>query len=285
MPQPRRTYDPALFDHGVLLGHFQDDEGAWCGMKTCFGVLISERGQAQYLYRGRRYQRDPEHLQLLQPGEISRDLASDGPATGHIVLFANERIEALCPAARGGVLSSPQISVRDPRVQPLLALQRGLENGAGDLAAQSMIAEAELALARLAENASATAVQERPAIRRARAYLLERVAENVRLDELADHVRLDKYHLIRAFRAHVGVPPYEYLTHARIARARDLLQAGLPASEVAAAVGYCDQSQLHRHFVRLVGTTPGRWARSSRPAYIPESKGDGDYATLNAELP
>lgn len=104
-----------------------------------------------------------------------------------------------------------------------------------------------------------SAVRERSALRCARAYSLERLTENVRLADLAGHVRLDKYHLIRAFRTHVGVPPYEFLTHARIARARDLLAAGRSATEVASTVGYCDQSQLHRHFVRIVGVTPGRF--------------------------
>jgi hypothetical protein len=31
---------------------------------------------------------------------------------------------------------------------------------------------------------------------------------------------------------------------------------------VAVAVGIHDQAHLHRHFTRLVGTTPGRYARS-----------------------
>jgi AraC-like DNA-binding protein len=26
-------------------------------------------------------------------------------------------------------------------------------------------------------------------------------------------------------------------------------------------VGFCDQSQMHRHFVRIVGCTPGAYAR------------------------
>jgi transcriptional regulator GlxA family with amidase domain len=99
--------------------------------------------------------------------------------------------------------------------------------------------------------------------------LLERLAEPVRLDELADHVRLDKYHLIRAFRAELGAPPYEYLTHARIYRARELLRAGSSPSAVAPAVGYYDQSQLHRHFLKIVGTTPGQYARSTGRARWP----------------
>jgi len=39
----------------------------------------------------------------------------------------------------------------------------------------------------------------------------------------------------------------------RVARARALLARGLPPAEVALAVGYCDQPQLHRHFTRVVG--------------------------------
>ena len=36
--------------------------------------------------------------------------------------------------------------------------------------------------------------------------------------------------------------------------------AGEPIADVASAVGFHDQSHLHRHFTRLVGTTPRRFA-------------------------
>jgi AraC-like DNA-binding protein len=43
--------------------------------------------------------------------------------------------------------------------------------------------------------------------------------------------------------------------------AKQLLAAGVPPSDVAPQVGLYDQSQLNRHFRRIVGTTPGRYAR------------------------
>ena len=58
------------------------------------------------------------------------------------------------------------------------------------------------------------------------------------------------------------MPPHAYLTHLRSARARQLLLRGLRASDVAPLVGFYDQAQLTRHFRRLVGTTPARYARS-----------------------
>ena len=46
--------------------------------------------------------------------------------------------------------------------------------------------------------------------------------------------------------------------------AQALLARGLPQAEVAASVGLYDQSQLHRHFKRKFGITPGTYAQAMR---------------------
>jgi AraC-like DNA-binding protein len=61
------------------------------------------------------------------------------------------------------------------------------------------------------------------------------------------------------------MPPHTYLTHLRIARAKELLRQGVRASDLAALVGLYDQPQLTRHFRRLVGTTPARYASAPMP--------------------
>jgi AraC-like DNA-binding protein len=161
------------------------------------------------------------------------------------------------------VFETPQLAANDPRAGALLALGGLAERSDSALAIDSAVAEAALVLVSLGA-AQPPVRREHRAVQRARVYLFERLAERVRLDEVADHVGLDKYHLIRAFRAQVGAPPYEFLTHARVHRARELLRRGVPAATAATAVGFCDQSQLHRHFVRLVGVTPGRYAARAR---------------------
>lgn len=96
-------------------------------------------------------------------------------------------------------------------------------------------------------------------VRRAREYLRAQLADSFTLDDVANDAALDKFHLCRAFREQVGMPPHAYLTHLRVQRARQLLTSGLRASELAPRVGFYDQSQLTRHFKRIVGVTPGRY--------------------------
>lgn len=72
-------------------------------------------------------------------------------------------------------------------------------------------------------------------------------------------------HLVRCFTRAFGVPPHRYAVGRRIDAARRQLLDGRPPAEVAAAVGFHDQSHLARHFRHHVGTTPGRYARRGGP--------------------
>ncbi|ANZ21221.1 Helix-turn-helix domain [Streptomyces noursei ATCC 11455] len=48
----------------------------------------------------------------------------------------------------------------------------------------------------------------------------------------------------------------------RVELARRLLLDGRTPTAVAAEIGFYDQSHLTRHFKRILGVTPGRYARA-----------------------
>lgn len=105
----------------------------------------------------------------------------------------------------------------------------------------------------------------RPGVARELRELLDaRLAEGVALAEAAARLHVHPTHLVRAFSAEFGIAPHQYLVARRIDLARRLLLDGLPAPEVAAAAGFYDQPHLTRHFKRVLGTTPARYARSAR---------------------
>ena len=95
---------------------------------------------------------------------------------------------------------------------------------------------------------------------RFRDLLDARVADAPSLREAGRLLEVHPAHLVRSFTRSFGLPPHRWLTGRRIELARRRLLAGEPIAEVALAVGFHDQAHLHRHFSRLVGTTPGRFA-------------------------
>ncbi|GAA1015283.1 AraC family transcriptional regulator [Streptomyces thermogriseus] len=102
-----------------------------------------------------------------------------------------------------------------------------------------------------------------PALARALRELLdERVVQGLSLEEAARLLHAHPTHLVRAFSTAYGIAPHQYLMSRRVGRARRLLLRGRTPSEVAAATGFYDQAHLTRHFKKLVGVTPGRYARA-----------------------
>jgi AraC-like DNA-binding protein len=98
---------------------------------------------------------------------------------------------------------------------------------------------------------------------RARDQLHARSSEAVTLDDLVRAAECaTTQRLIRGFRAAFGFTPHQYLTHLRLQRARDLLSRGHDCGETARMVGFYDQSQMNRHFVKRLGVTPGAYARA-----------------------
>ncbi|MGZ3142646.1 AraC family transcriptional regulator [Lentzea chajnantorensis] len=81
------------------------------------------------------------------------------------------------------------------------------------------------------------------------------------LAEAAAELQSSSTHLVRAFSRRFGLPPHRYLTGRRVDLARRHLLEGRPAAEAAVLAGFHDQSHLTRHFRRVLGTSPGRFAR------------------------
>ena len=150
-----------------------------------------------------------------------------------------------------------QLEPGDERAAPFHRLVDAAMSSADRFSLEVALAEVIGALAGIS---GARPEQSRP-VRRAMEHIRARLADAITLGELAEHAGLDKFHLCRTFRAQIGMPPHAYMTHLRVARAKELLLEGERAADVAVRVGFYDQAQLTRHFRKLVGTTPARWAK------------------------
>jgi AraC-like DNA-binding protein len=101
----------------------------------------------------------------------------------------------------------------------------------------------------------------RPALERARRYILDHLTESISLEDLAREARLDRFALLRQFSKRYGVPPHEYQLGARIAQSMRWLRKGLSPAHVAVDCGFVDQSHFTRHFKKHLRITPAQYAR------------------------
>ncbi|MEX3636380.1 AraC family ligand binding domain-containing protein [Paraburkholderia sp. BR14320] len=98
-----------------------------------------------------------------------------------------------------------------------------------------------------------------PAIARVRELLHEQMDGNLGLDELAELAGIDRFRLTRLFQRAFGTSPHAYLVRLRLRAARRLLAAGRTPAQVAAEVGFADQSHLGRWFRRAYRMTPAAY--------------------------
>jgi AraC-like DNA-binding protein len=99
-------------------------------------------------------------------------------------------------------------------------------------------------------------------VRRAREFMADHFARRIRLAEIAERCAVSPFRLIRAFGTSIGIPPHAYLTQLRVSRAQAMLKAGTLVARVAYRCGFADQAHLTRTFRRIIGVTPGAYARA-----------------------
>jgi AraC-like DNA-binding protein/ActR/RegA family two-component response regulator len=100
------------------------------------------------------------------------------------------------------------------------------------------------------------------ALRRVRAYIDDHIGERISLDQLARQAGVSRFHFARQFRLSTGESPMGYLRRVRIERSKSILQTReTTIAEVAVRLGFSDQSHFTRIFGRLVGLSPGSFAR------------------------
>jgi AraC-like DNA-binding protein len=216
-------------------------------------------------YRGRAHDAPPGAVMLSEPGET---FAISGPSSG-IILFVSPNLMSQVALEHLGhekpVHWRTVMVPRSPLSEELLTTIGTLRNDC-DHAAKAVVTRfiaSCITQWREPTREAPSSGCSKAGLARARDVLHSRYRESVTLEDLrlASEATTTQQ-LIRSFRAAFGLTPHRYLTLLRLGQARQLLRYGHDCGEVAHAVGFYDQSQMNRHFVRYYGITPGRYARS-----------------------
>lgn len=94
-------------------------------------------------------------------------------------------------------------------------------------------------------------------------HIESRYYENTSIEELAAMSSTCVANLERLYKQCFGVTPGAYRNNVRVNKAKGLLLSGLTVEETARSVGFYDASHFAKTFKRIVGVSPGEYARAT----------------------
>jgi AraC-like DNA-binding protein len=231
-----------------------------------FGVV--EAGAHAFSARGEVWTAIPGRVVVVNP-DVTHDggpATRDSPYSYRMIYADSAALRAPIEEATGRRAAVPffsQAVVSDAALADRLAkLHRALEQPEARLERETLLITALVELAqRHAKTPPASAYRVRAprAVALALEYLSENFAQEVSLAKLAALADVDRFHLLRAFRRSMGMPPHLYQTQLRLRHAKRLLLSGEPPALAAVGSGFADQSHLIRKFKAAYGVTPGQY--------------------------
>lgn len=97
---------------------------------------------------------------------------------------------------------------------------------------------------------------------RAKMYIEDNYMRKVSMRDIADELHISYYHLSHVFKQELNLSPQDYLISYRMNEAcRLLTSTKLSIAQIAARVGYANQSHFNVQFKTIKGISPGKYRR------------------------
>lgn len=258
------THDPLValrqLRTGLQWAKLARSRRLWSGETQTFTISSIDTGSSVWRIGGIDRLTRTGGLRLKRPGEHFRTVSVEEPSAMTVMRIDSERMSHFGPAFVARAFAIAQVDS--------VALLRTFQqlNTTDDV--EEALVQLLVALAQVTElpTHASGRLGKRADVARVRAILDRNISQAIRLQDLAQAADLHPVTLVRLFRHEYGVPPHAYLTERRIEAAQSLLVAGVSPSEVALAVGFCDQSHLNRHFKRRTGLTPSVFRQTEQTA-------------------
>lgn len=239
-------------------------------MHETYAIGFTRRGVQRFWCRGATHDSTPGHVIAINPGEVHDGRSGTGGGYAYRMLYVSVATfrdiveDALeCPPVK--------LEVRAPLLaDPVLARQLNAAwNAMGcsptSLASDELLRRSLIRLAALhgGQQHLPTTARNETVLRHVRDYLHDHVGDAVSVRELAAVASVSRFRLTRQFQKTFGLPLHAYHMHVRLEEAKRRLRSGDQIVEVAAGLGFADQSHFQRRFKGAFGVSPGAWQRAT----------------------
>ena len=267
LPDHARLWrSPVLPDAELLTAQYYAQEFAphW---HDGFAIPVIVSGAQRYRYRGTACLAGVGSIAAINPGEIHTGERATAHGWAYRAFYPSvDWMQQLACSMAGHTVDVPWLTdgtIHDAELACHLAQAHLLlEDGTDLLHAESALTRAfALLLSRHARKRVLVQATHADALRveRMKERLVADLSLPLALSELAAAVDLSPFYAARLFSRTVGLAPHAWRNQIRLNHAQTALRQGQSVADVAALLGFVDQSHFTRHFKRAFGMTPGSW--------------------------
>ncbi len=248
----------AAFDRHVYERH----------MHETYAVGITLRGVQRFWCRGAIHCSTADHVIVIPPGEV-HDGESGAPGGYAYRMFylpadhVQRILRDACARVSVSIDGRSTLTANAVAARQLNQAWRAFASGEA-LRGEELLGNAIVLLAVEAgttQPASPSGIDRRSLLH-VRDYLHAHLHTTVSVEELAALASMSRFQLTRQFQRAFGLPLHAYHLQVRLTEAQHRLGRGDAIADVAADLGFADQSHFHRRFRGFFGVTPDTWRRS-----------------------
>lgn len=232
-------------------------------MHHYYEILYFTSGSAKYIIDGTEYEAEAGDIFITRPEELhSIVFTGDEEYERHFVQFDREFASSLSAT----LIDNFDSAARRRKISAREAEKHGIDNFFNEIrecvikkpaefetVMQTYIIQLIAAICGLAEKPIEPPTAASKKTQKIKQYISQNFTRNLSLDEIAEHVFFNKYHMCHIFKAETGMTVKEYIELSRFMYARKLHYQGKKMSEIASLCGYSDYSLFYKNFTKYSG--------------------------------
>lgn len=218
-----------------------------------YAIGVTLRGIQHYNLDGSLQLSYQNGVMLFNPEQAHDGMAHDETGLDYVMLYIEPELLLDATRKKDIVRFSTPI-VYDNRIkQSILSLSHAILNEKDEALCNELLVSLTDNL--IQTDLSTDYKKDNVLIRKAKDMLHTNLDKVLKLDEICKELNVSKFQFIRSFKAHTGIPPYQYFLNCKIECAKKLIEKSGDIYSAVAECGFVDLTHLNKHFKSVYGIT------------------------------
>jgi len=222
-----------------------------CHKEYAMGVTL--RGIQQYNLNGSLQSSYQNGVMLFNPEQSHDGRSHDKTGIDYVMLYIEPKLFLKILKKKDIINFSSPIVYNYRLEQSILNISNAILNSKDE----ALCSELLLSLAdNFTQNDFITAYKkDNTLIKKSKEMIYYNLENILKLDDICKEFQMSKFQFIRAFKANIGISPYQYFLNCKIELAKQLIEQTKDIYSAVAACGFVDLTHLNKHFKRIYGVT------------------------------